>query len=102
MQRYQFEKIYSQMEKEFGKMKAGQEDGHAMLLFPMESNVLKNHRKHPASNSRRLREAIALVLFDIKSRYTGEEETTLEKFRSEDTTLLSPRKFFKMIILSYV
>ena len=83
MQLYQFEKIYSQMEKEFGKMKDGQEDGHAMLLFPMESNALKIHRKHPASNSRRLREAIALVLFDIKSRYTGEEQT-LEEFRSED------------------
>ena len=87
MQQYQFDKIFSQMEKEFGKIKTGKEDEHTMLFFPMESNVLKIHRKNPASNSRRLREAIALVLFDIKFRYTGVEET-LEKFRSEDNRKL--------------
>lgn len=34
MQLYQFERIYSQMEKEFGKIRKGEEDGYAMLLFP--------------------------------------------------------------------
>ena len=66
MQLYQFEKIYSQMEKEFGKIRKGDEETYSMLLLPMESNALKIHRKFPASNSRRMKEAIALVLFDIK------------------------------------
>lgn len=87
MQQYQFDKIYSQMEKEFGKIMRGQENSHSMLLFPMETNVLKIYRKNPASNSRRLREAIALVLFDLKSRYTG-EEFSLDNFRNEDNQKL--------------
>lgn len=73
MQLYQLEKIYSQMEKEFGKIRKGEEKVYSMLLFPMEENVLKIHRRFPSSNSRRLREAIALVLFGIKEKYTGEK-----------------------------
>ena len=42
---------------------------------------------NPNSNSRRLREAIALVLFDIKMRYSGENIDT-EKFRNEDNERL--------------
>lgn len=87
MQLYQFEKIYSQMEKEFGKMKKGEEEIYSMLLLPLEGNVLKVHRGFPASNSRRLREAIALVLFDIKERYTGEKQDT-DNFRNEDNERL--------------
>lgn len=45
MQLYQFEKIYSQMEKEFGKIREGDEETYSMLLLPMESNALKIHRK---------------------------------------------------------
>jgi len=87
MQQYQFERIYSQMEKEFGKIRIGEEGDHAMLLFPMEGNLLKTHRKNPASNSRRLREAIALALFDVKARYTG-EEILVERFRDENNAKL--------------
>lgn len=87
MQLYQFEKIYSQMEKEFGKIRKGDEETYSMLLLPMESNVLKIHRKFPASNSRRMKEAIALVLFDIKSRCTGESFDT-GNFRNEDNERL--------------
>ena len=65
MQLYQFERIYSQMEKEFGKIQKGEEGVYSMLLLPLEGNALKVRRKAPLSNSRRLREAIALVLFDI-------------------------------------
>ena len=43
----------------------GEEEDYNMLFFPLEGNVLKIHRAFPASNSRRLREAIALALFDI-------------------------------------
>lgn len=82
MQMYQFERIYSQMEKEFGKMRKGEEDAYSMLLFPLEGNALKVHREFSSSNSRRLREAIALVLFDIKERCTG-EKADIGKFRDE-------------------
>lgn len=87
MQLYQFERIYSQMEREFGKIRKGEEDVYAMMLFPMEGNVLKTRRKFPTSNSRRLREAIALVLFDIKEKYTG-ETINLGKFRNEENEKL--------------
>lgn len=87
MQLYQFERIYSQMEKEFGKMRKGEEEAYAMLLLPLEGNALKAHREFPSSNSRRLQEAIALVLFDIKERCTGEKADT-GKFRNEDNEKL--------------
>lgn len=87
MQIYQFERIYSQMEKEFGKIRKGEEELYSMLLLPLEGNALKIHRQSPLSNSRRLREAIALVLFDIKEKYTGEVADT-EKFRNEDNEKL--------------
>ena len=58
-----------------------------MLLLLLEGNALKVHREFPSSNSRRLREAIALVLFDIKERCTGEKADT-EKFRNEDNEKL--------------
>lgn len=87
MQLYQFERIYSQAEKEFGKIKKGEEEAYSMLLFPLEGNVLKIHREYPTSNSRRLREAVALVLFDIKEKYTGEKIDT-DKFRNEDNERL--------------
>lgn len=87
MQLYQFERIYSQMEKEFGKIKKGEEEIYSMLLLPLEGNVLKIHREYPSLNSRRLREAIALVLFDIKEKYTGETINT-DKFRTEDNKRL--------------
>lgn len=41
MQLYQFERIYSQMEKEFGKMRKGEEEVYSMLLLPLEGNAEK-------------------------------------------------------------
>lgn len=87
MQQYQFERIYSQMEKEFGKVKKGEEESRAMMLFPMESNALKIHRLQPKANSRRMREAIALVLFDIKGNYEGKPYDT-ENLRDEGNRAL--------------
>ena len=52
------------MEKEFGKIKKGNEEEYMMQLSMLEGNVLKIHREDPNANSRRLREAIALVLFE--------------------------------------
>lgn len=67
MELYKFEKIYKDMKKEFGKIKFGNEEAHTMMLFPIEGNALKVHRKYPSSNSGHLREAIALVLFKLKA-----------------------------------
>ena len=80
MQLHQFEKVYKEMEKEFGKIKSGDEETHVMMLLPMEGNSLKTHRKYPSSNSRRLREAIALALFKIKGYCTAASYDT-DKFR---------------------
>lgn len=95
MQLYEFERIYSQMEKEFGKIKKGGEDAYSMLLFPMEGNVLKVHREFPSSNSRRLRESIALVLFDVKNRCRV-EKNDVGKFRNEDNKRLE-----KALLMSF-
>lgn len=57
------------------KIRKGEEGTYAMLLLPMEGNALKIHREFPESNSRRLREVIALVLFDIKENCSGENVT---------------------------
>ncbi len=95
MQPYQFEKIYSEMEKGYRKIRKGEEESHAMMLFTMEGNVLKVHRAYPKSNSRRLREAIGLVLFDIKGRVTGESIDT-GRFRDEDNGRLE-----KALLMSF-
>jgi len=87
MQLYQFKKIYSQMEKEFGKIKRGSEEQYLLLLLSMEGNALKIHRKFPNATSRKMKEAIALVLFDIKENYTGEKYDTND-FRNENNEKL--------------
>lgn len=87
MQLYQFEKIYNEMQKEFGRIKSGEEESHTMMFFPMEGNALKIHRKYPSSNSRRLREAIALALFKIKGYCTATSYDT-DKFRDENNERL--------------
>ena len=84
---YQFEQIARVMEKHYGKIKKGEEDIHAMVLFPMESNLLKIHRKYPDSNSRRLREAILLVLHRVNG-YLKHENIDVEKFENEDNVRL--------------
>ena len=79
---YQFNRIGSQMEREYGKIRKGEEDAHMMLLFPMEGNMLKVHRAHPESNGRRAIEAIVITLFQIQS-YLSDDEYDLDSFRSE-------------------
>ena len=84
---YRFDRISSQMEREYGKIKKGEENDHAMMLFPMEGNMLKVHRAHPESNSRRAIEAITIVLFQIQS-YLTDDEYDLDNYRSEDNERL--------------
>ena len=87
MKLFEFEKIARKMEKQFGKISKGDEESHAMVLFPMEGNLLKIHRKYPASNSRRLREAIFITLHQIDSYLTGEKADT-GSFENEDNIRL--------------
>ena len=68
-------------------MRKGEEDVYSMLLIALEGNALKIHREFPSSNSRRLREAIALVLFEIKGNCTGEKADT-GNFRNEENERL--------------
>ena len=75
------------MEREFGKIGKGEEETYAMLLLSMEGNVLKIHREFPESNSRRLREAIALALFDVKGNCSGEKYDT-DSFRNKENERL--------------
>ena len=77
----------SDKRKEFGKIKKGDEGQYEEKLYTFEFNVLGVYRKNPKSNSRRLREAIALALFDVKMRCTG-ETIDIEKFRNEDNEKL--------------
>ena len=37
--RYNFDRISSRMSQKFGTIKKGDEEDHALLLFPMESNI---------------------------------------------------------------
>lgn len=87
MQRYQFDKIYSVMENEFGKIYKGGERPFEKSLFILEGNLLKTHRKYPSSDSRRLREAIALTLFTIKENCSDEKFNT-DNFRNDDNERL--------------
>ena len=84
---FQFNHIFKEMEKEFGKIKKDQEEGYGKLLFPMEANVLKTYRTNDASNSRRLTEALAITLFQIKS-YLSDETYELDNYKSEDNERL--------------
>ncbi len=86
--KYQYDKICDQMKREFGAVKRGEEEQHAMVFFSMEGNLLKTHRAHPSSDSRRLLEAIPLVLFHLMSHLTG-EEYDLDGFKSEDNERLA-------------
>lgn len=45
MYQYQFERLYSQIEKDFGKMRKEGQKVYAMLLLLLEGNVLKVYRE---------------------------------------------------------
>ena len=87
MNQNQFEMIIRRMEQRYGRIHKGDEEVHAMMLFPIESNLLKVHRKYPESNSRRLKEAICLVFHRINGYLTG-EQADVKKFESPENTRL--------------
>lgn len=87
MQKYQFEKVYKTMKKEFGNIRKGEEDPYYALMYAMEGNALKVQRKNPKSNSYRMKEAITLVLWDIWNQLS-DEITEVDEFRNEDNSKL--------------
>ena len=87
MNTQQFEQIARTMERRYGKIKKGDEERFAMMLFPMESNLLKVWRRHPDSNSHRLDEAILLALHTVKSR-TDEGDADTQKYETAENMRL--------------
>lgn len=87
MDSQQFGQIARTMERRYGKVKKGDEERFAMMLFPMESNLLKVWRRHPDSNSRRLDEAILLALHAIKNR-TDEGDADIRKYETVENRRL--------------
>lgn len=87
MNQYQFESIARKMEKQFGKMDKEKEAAYAMIMYSMESNAFKTFRKYPASNSRRMREAILLTLHTING-YLEKEQPDIGKFETDDNIRL--------------
>lgn len=87
MNQQQFEQIARTMERRYGKIKKGDEERFAMMLFPMESNLMKVWRNHPDSNSRRLDEAILLALHTVKSR-TDEDGLDFHKYETVENKRL--------------
>lgn len=87
MNEYQFQQVARRMEQRYGKMKKNEEEGYSMLLFPMESNLLKIYRKNPEANSRRLEEAILLAMHDVEGRITGERKDTVDYENKENMKL---------------
>lgn len=75
------------MAQEFGKVQRGAEEPFTEIFFAVEANAMRVHRKHPSSNSRRMIEAIALALYDIKGRIEG-TEIDASAFRNEDNERL--------------
>lgn len=71
--RYNFDRISSRMSQKFGNIKKGDEQDHALLLLPMESNMLKLHRENEKRDSRRAIEAIHICLLTIDGYLTDTE-----------------------------
>ena len=68
-----FERVTSNMAREFGRIKKGTEESYAFVLFPIESNLLKVNRKNGVNNGRRVMEAIKICLFKIEGYLNGWE-----------------------------
>lgn len=80
---YKLERISSRMAKEFGTIPKGQEELHAFMLHPMESNLLKLHRQNPGRNGRHAVEAIQMSLLTVDG-YLREIEYDYSRFASAE------------------
>ena len=81
---YTFEKIASNMSKEFGKIKVGDEEEYSEFMFAIESNLIKTNRKAGLNNSRRALEALRISLFTINGYLNGWEYDFGEYLNTEN------------------
>lgn len=86
--RYNFDRISSRMSQKFGTIKKGDEEDHALLLLPMESNMLKLHRENGKRDSRRAIEAIHICLLTIDG-YLTDTEYEFGNLMSEENEALA-------------
>ncbi|WP_051534212.1 hypothetical protein [Desulfitibacter alkalitolerans] len=70
---YKLERISSRMAKEFGTIPKGDEEEYSFLLYPMEGNLLKLHRKDSLRNGRHAIDAIHMCLLKIDGYINGIE-----------------------------
>ena len=83
---YKFEKKPSDMGKIFGTIKKGDEEKYSLLLFPMESNLVKINRIKQINNGRRVSEAVRACLF-ILDGYINKIEYDLDQYLTDDVAL---------------
>lgn len=82
---YYFDKISSNMAKEFGTIKRGREDDYNMLFMPMEGNILKLYREDEKRNGRHATEAIHICLLTIDG-YLNNFEYDFSIVQTEENT----------------
>jgi len=91
---YNFNKIPSNMAKEFGTMQKGEEMKYYMVLFPMEGNLLKISRLHGIKSGREVSAAIRICLFTING-YLKNVEYDLAEYETEEN-----RHFVHALLMS--
>lgn len=92
---YKLEKISSRMAKEFGTIPKGEEEFHAFMLHPMESNLLKLHRQNPNRNGRHALEAIQMSLLTVDG-YLREIEYDYDRFAGPEN-----QAFLQGLLMSF-
>ena len=68
-----FERISSNMAREFGTIKKGKEEQYTLILLPIENNLMKVNRRNGVNNGRRAMEAVKISLFIIHGYLNGWE-----------------------------
>ncbi len=81
---YRLNRISSLLAKEFGTIPRGEEDSapYGMMLFSIESNLLKLHRQNPLFAGSRAIEAVKMSLLTIDG-YIREIEYDYSRFANE-------------------
>lgn len=88
LDRYNFDKISGRMSQKFGTIPKGEEDAYMMLLFPMESNMLKLHREDARRDSRKAIEAVHICLLTVNG-YLNDIEYDFGIFLSAENEALA-------------
>jgi hypothetical protein len=92
---YNFEKISSRMTKTFGVIERYLEDKYAKILFLIESNLLKTHRKNGINSGKSVIEAIHICLFTIDG-YLNQTEYDFDPYISD-----ANKPFLTALLMSF-